>query len=221
MGETRRLEELRLEALETRIDSDLELGGGGELVAELDRLVAEHPLRERLRGELMLALYRAGRQSEALQGYHDARRSLVDELGIEPSPALRAVPLDVGQKAALERAPLPRSVEDHFGDVVKALLSGGLVPILGVGVNQPDDSLGNGLPGPAEVAEELARSFDCPPEHARDLAHVAEYIAMTRGVGPLYDSLHALFDRDCAPGLVHRALAELAGMLRASGSAPS
>ena len=149
----------------------------------------------------MLALYRAGRQSEALQGYHDARRSLVEELGIEPSPALRQLyRWMLQQKAGLERAPPPRPVEDHFGDVVKALLSGRLVPILGVGVNQPDDSLGNGLPGPAEVAEQLARSFDCPPEHARDLAHVAEYVAMTRGVGPLYDALHALFDRDCAPG---------------------
>lgn len=220
LGEIRRLEELRLEALEARIDADLELGGGAELVGELERLVAEHPLRERLRGELMLALYRAGRQSEALQGYHDARRSLVEELGIEPSPPLRQLyRWMLQQKAGLERAPPVRPVEDHFGDVVKALLSGQLVPILGVGANQPDVPAGDGLPGPAEVAEQLARSFDCPPEHARDLAHVAEYIAMTRGVGPLYDSLHALFDRDCAPGLVHRALAELAGVLRASGIA--
>jgi DNA-binding SARP family transcriptional activator len=173
LSEIRRLEELRLEALEARIDADLELGSGGELVGELERLVVEHPLRERLRGQHMLALYRAGRQSDALQTYHDARKSLVDELGIEP--------------------------------------------ILGVGVNHPNAAVGDGPPGPAEVAEQLAKSFDCPPEHARDLAHVAEYIAMTRGVGPLYDSLHALFDRDCAPGAVHRALAELAGVLRARG----
>ncbi len=220
LGEIRRLEDLRLEALEARIDADLELGGAGELVGELERLVAEHPLRERLRGQLMLALYRAGRQSDALQVYHDARKSLVEELGIEPSLALRQLYRSMlRQESALERAPPPQPVEDHFGDVVKALLSGRLVPILGVGVNQPDACAGNGLPGPAEVAEQLARSFDCPPEHARDLAHVAEYIAMTKGVGPLYDSLHALFARDCAPGTVHRALAELAGVLRAHGAA--
>jgi DNA-binding SARP family transcriptional activator len=218
-GEIRRLEELRLEALEERIDADLELGGGGELVGELEVLVGEYPLREGLRGQLMLALYRAGRQAEALQAYLDARRALVDELGIEPSPALQQLYRSMlRQEAALERSPPPRPVDDHFGEVVKALLGGRLIPILGAGVNHPDEAAGNGVPGPAEVARHLAKSFDCPPEHARDLAHVAEYVALTTGVGPLYDELHALFDRDVAPGPVHRALAELAGPLRARGA---
>jgi DNA-binding SARP family transcriptional activator len=83
-----RLEELRLVALERRIDADLALGRAAELVAELDALVREHPLRERLRAQLMLALYRSGRQAEALEVYRQTRRLLVDELGIEPSPAL-------------------------------------------------------------------------------------------------------------------------------------
>jgi DNA-binding SARP family transcriptional activator len=83
-----RLEEIRLAALELRIAGDLDSGRHDELVAELEALVAAHPLRERLRTQLMTALYRAGRQAEALDVYQDARRALVDELGIEPSPAL-------------------------------------------------------------------------------------------------------------------------------------
>jgi DNA-binding SARP family transcriptional activator len=83
-----RLEELRLVALERRVDADLALGRHAELVAELEAAVAEHPLRERFRSQLMLALYRCGRQAEALEAYQEARRVLVDELGIEPSRAL-------------------------------------------------------------------------------------------------------------------------------------
>ncbi len=85
------LEESRLTALEDRVDADLALNRHAELVAELEGLTAEHPLRERLRGQLMLALYRCGRQAEALKVYRDAQRLLVDELGIEPSPALQAL----------------------------------------------------------------------------------------------------------------------------------
>jgi DNA-binding SARP family transcriptional activator len=217
-GEIRRLEELRLEALEERIDADLELGGGSELVGELERLVAEHPLRERLRGQLMLSLYRAGRQAEALQAYLDARRMLVDELGIDPSPALQQLYRSViRQEQVLEPPSVQHPVEDHFGDVVEAFLAGRLVLIVGTGVNPPGEPAKDGLPGPAEVAAHLARCFECPPDHTRDLAHVAEYVALTKGVGPLYDELHALFDRESAPGSVHRTLAELAGLLRARG----
>ena len=86
--ETLRLDELRLVALELRLDADLALGRFGELVGEVQVLVREHPLRERLRAVLMQALYGSGRQVEALEVYRDTRRLLVDELGIEPSPAL-------------------------------------------------------------------------------------------------------------------------------------
>ena len=85
----RRLEELRLAAVEKRIDADLELGRQAELVGELETLVEEHPLRERLRAQLMLALYRCGRQADALAAYQNARRVLVEQLAIEPSPPLR------------------------------------------------------------------------------------------------------------------------------------
>jgi ABC-type transport system substrate-binding protein/DNA-binding SARP family transcriptional activator len=84
----RRLEEQRLEALEIRIDADLVGGRDGELVAELEALLAEHPLRERFAGQLMLALYRAGRQADALAVFQTIRRELVDELGLEPGAEL-------------------------------------------------------------------------------------------------------------------------------------
>ena len=84
-----RLEELRLSTLERRIDADLEAGRTSELVGELETLVAKQPLREHLRWLLILALYRAGRQAEALEVYRETRRVLTEELGLEPSPALK------------------------------------------------------------------------------------------------------------------------------------
>ena len=88
-AERARLDELTLVAIETRAEADLVLGRHGELVGELEALCREHPLRERLWELLMLALYRAGRQAEALRAYTEARDRLVDELGIDPGPALR------------------------------------------------------------------------------------------------------------------------------------
>ncbi len=88
-GEINRLEELHRTALEERVEAQLGLGRGAELVGELEVLVAEHPLRERPRGQLMLALYRSGRQAEALELYQQTRSLLVEELGVEPSPSLQ------------------------------------------------------------------------------------------------------------------------------------
>ncbi len=90
-SEIARLEELRLVAVEARLDADLECGRDAELVGELETLVREQPLRERARGQLMLALYRSGRQAEALDAYAAARAALVDELGIDPGPELQAL----------------------------------------------------------------------------------------------------------------------------------
>jgi DNA-binding SARP family transcriptional activator len=86
-----RLEELRLVALEERFEADLALGRHGELVPELQHVVGQQPLRERPRGQLMLALYRAGRQAEALEVFHETRAALVEHLGIDPSPALQVL----------------------------------------------------------------------------------------------------------------------------------
>ena len=83
------LEEQRLAALETRVAADLDAARHADLVGELRQLVADNPTRERLAGQLMLALYRCGRQAEALQAYQDARRRLVEDIGVEPGPELR------------------------------------------------------------------------------------------------------------------------------------
>jgi DNA-binding SARP family transcriptional activator len=87
--EIRRLEELRLRAAERAIDDDLAAGRHAEVIAELDALVAANPLRERLHTQRMLALYRAGRQSEALEAYRDARAELVEQIGVEPGAELQ------------------------------------------------------------------------------------------------------------------------------------
>jgi DNA-binding SARP family transcriptional activator len=88
-SEIARLEELRVSTLEDRVEADLARGGHAELIGELEALVQEHPGRERLRSQLMLALYRSGRQPEALDAYLAARTALVEELGIEPGRPLR------------------------------------------------------------------------------------------------------------------------------------
>jgi YVTN family beta-propeller protein len=111
-----RLEELRLSAIEDRIEADLALGRHADVVGDLEALVAVHPLRERLQGQLMIALYRGGRQAEALEAYQAARRELVEELGLEPGSALQRVErailtqdasLDLPGRAATAQAPAP------------------------------------------------------------------------------------------------------------------
>jgi DNA-binding SARP family transcriptional activator len=106
--EIHRLEELQVAAIEDRIDAELALGLHGQLVPELEGLVARHPVRERLRGQLMLALYRCGRQAEALAAYRDARRTLLGELGIEPGRGLQSLERAIlAQEATLDVAPAP------------------------------------------------------------------------------------------------------------------
>jgi DNA-binding SARP family transcriptional activator/class 3 adenylate cyclase len=109
-GEIARLEELRLSCVEERIEDDLAEGRHVDLVPELEALVIAHPLRERLRELLLLALYRSGRQADALAAYQDARAALVDELGIEPRKRLRELQQAIlRQDPALDAAPLPES----------------------------------------------------------------------------------------------------------------
>jgi predicted ATPase/DNA-binding SARP family transcriptional activator len=129
-SEAQRLEELRLAALEERIEADLQLGRLAETLSELESLVVEHPLRERLYGQLMVALYRAGRQAEALQVFGEARRVLVDELGIEPSLALRRLERRIlNQDAELAApdvfAPVPRPAGASPSGIVTFLFARG------------------------------------------------------------------------------------------------
>ena len=107
----RRLEELRIAAVEDHLDARLALGRHSEVVAELEALVSEHPLRERLRGQLMLALYRSGRQAEALEAFTAARRLLVDELGIEPGEPLRVLHQQILEHDPSLAAPEPEPTD--------------------------------------------------------------------------------------------------------------
>ena len=207
-NDIRRLEELHLGVLEERIAVELELDRHAELISELETLVAEHPDRERLRGQLMLALYRSGRQAEALQAYQSARRTLVDELGIEPGPDLQRLNASIlRQESSLERV---RSAEpeDSLGDVVRALAAGRVVPVLGPRAEAS---------GAPNLVEHLVKAFDYA-ESAGDLTRVSQYIATISGEGPLYDALHDLYGVELAPGRVHRFLASLPPLLRDRGA---
>lgn len=116
-AETARLEELRLAAVQDRVEADLALGGGPALVPELRALLAAHPLSERLHGQLMRALHLAGRPAEALTAYERARRILADELGADPSPELSALHLDLlrGQDPEPRARGLPAQLTRFVG----------------------------------------------------------------------------------------------------------
>jgi len=133
--EIRRLEELRLSALEDRIEADLALGRHEEVVAELESLAREHPLRERLQGLRLVALYRCGRQAEALEAYRTTRRRLVDELGVEPGPELKELERRIlEQDPSLEgpRRERPAAAARKLGRRGIAIAFAGLLAVGGV-----------------------------------------------------------------------------------------
>jgi DNA-binding SARP family transcriptional activator len=197
------LEELRLATLEERVDADLQVGRHGELVGELEVLVEEHPVRERLRGQYMLALYRSGRQAEALEAYQGGRRLLVDELGIEPTRELQQLHgAMLRQDAGLEVPGAAPPSADHFEQVLGALFEGRLVAVLGTDV--------------ADLATRLAQRFDYSDDGS-SLPRVAQFVAVMKGSGPLYDELHALLDAEASPTPVHRLFASLPPLLRERG----
>ena len=195
-----RLEELRLAALEDRIDADLACGQHAELVGELEALVAAQPLRERLRRQLVLALYRAGRQADALEAYRAARARLMDELGLEPTPELRQLeqailthdvalraPAAPAARASRLAAPPTRTIgRDDDRNAVSALLQTDgirLVTLTGLG----------GV-GKTRLALEVARALDSElPDGAWFVSlaatakheHVASTIAQAIQVTPL------------------------------------
>jgi DNA-binding SARP family transcriptional activator len=162
-----RLEELRLAALEQRFDAELALGRHVSVLAELEALVWDHPLREGLRGQLMLALYRAGRQAEALDVYRRTRETLVEEFGIEPSPSLHELERRIlTQDPSLE---LQRSAPSSVGQVERTLL---VVP-----------SAADRLEPLLSVAEPLARLPDRALLIARLLADQSDVASAAAAIG--------------------------------------
>lgn len=205
--EIHRLEDLHLGVLEDRIAADLETRVDAELVAELEALVSRHPLRERLRAQLMLALYRSGRQADALSAYHAARRTLVEELGIEPGPELQTLYGSIlRQERSLVRV-APPELDDHYDEVMRAFLAGRLVPVLGPGAG--------GLAG-GQLAHVLAERFELSGED-RGLAYISQAVAARNGMGPLHDEIHLALDRDVEPAPLHAWLAGLPPLLRRRG----
>jgi DNA-binding SARP family transcriptional activator/class 3 adenylate cyclase len=219
-AEIARLEELRLVCLEERVDRELAAGRHAEAVGDLDALIREHPLRERLRAQLLLALYRCGRQADALAAYQDARRALVDELGIEPGRALRELHQAIlSQDPALElpgeerpaRAPPPPVPPEPAADDVRKTVTAVSVrlAIAGTGGDQLD---------PEALRAILDRAF---AKIERALEHHGgtvtalggEEITATFGLPVVHedDALRALR----AAGEVRDALSALAGELSA------
>ena len=175
------------------------------MIGELEGLVREYPLRETFRTQLMLALYRAGRQAEALEVYQDARARFIDELGIEPGPELKRLQSEIlRHEAGLVSAGGPAPVDEE-GEIVRALLAGRIVPVIG-------------LDGAGDLAAHLASAIQVPDDRPVDLARVSQYVATMQGSGPLYDELHMRFEAAVEPGPLHRFLARLPALLRERGA---
>ncbi len=227
IAEIRRLEELRHRAAELAIEADLAAGGHEAVVGEIDALLAENPLRERLHAQRMLALYRCGRQAEALEAYRQARQTLVEQIGVEPAPELQRLhdailrqdpALDVEPEAAelpreLDAAAAPplvgrpselrrlRALWRRAGAGAGALVT--LVGAYGMGKTRMAAELA--AEAHREEATILYAAGTGPPEAA--LAAIARARASRRA------ALLVLDDADRAPAEVRRGLRELAGVL--------
>jgi DNA-binding SARP family transcriptional activator len=198
-GEIERLAELRLALIEERNEAEFALGRHAELVGDLDALVREHPLRERLRGQLMLALYRSGRQADALAVYRSGREVLVETLGLEPSQLLQQLHASILRQEAPPPDEGTTPGREHFEEIAASLLAGRVTVVVG---------------GEAEpLASELARRFGLAGERP-ELARISQAIATLNGTGSLYDTLHALVEADGTPAPLHRFLAALPALLR-------
>lgn len=202
-----RLEELRSSIREDRIDAELAVGRDALVLAELEGLVSEQPLRERCRAQLMRGLYGMGRQAEALHVYQEGRRTLVAELGIEPGPALQELHRQILRQERSLAPAVSREVDDDSVErAARALAAGQLVPVLGAPMT--------------ELTRRLGELGDVPESHGRELTRVAQYVALTRGPGPLHDDLRDLLAATEEPTEIHRLFARLAALLRERGAPP-
>jgi len=169
-AESARLEELRLAATEDRIEADLATGRHAELVAELEALVAQHPLRERLRAQLMVALYRSGRQAEALRVYHETREVLVEELGLEPGRALQRLERAVlMHDPALELGPgeevvAPRREEAPAGAEIRKTVSVVAADVLSLGGPHDPETLRRPMARAVETVTEVLQRHGASTE---------------------------------------------------------
>jgi predicted ATPase/DNA-binding SARP family transcriptional activator len=195
-GEVARLTELRLAAVEDRIEADLALGRHAAVVGELEALVAEHPLRERLRGQLMRALYRSGRQAEALEAYRRTRTLLGEELGLDPSPELQRLEAAVlAQDAGLDppaealtrprtnlRVPLTSFVgrDEEVARVTAVLEEARLVTLTGPGGSGKTRLAVEVAAGLADRVPDGVWLVELAPPRAE--AEVADAVAATLGV---------------------------------------
>jgi DNA-binding SARP family transcriptional activator/basic membrane lipoprotein Med (substrate-binding protein (PBP1-ABC) superfamily) len=158
-AERERLEELRLSAIELRVDAELESGRHQELVAGLRRLVDEHPYRERLVAQLMVALYRSGRQADALATYERTRRLLVDDLGIQPGRQLQRLSGEiVRQDAKLSAPAAPRRTSRRRGVALALALAAAGAAALSAALVWGTDGRGGAAAGGTRVALILPRA---------------------------------------------------------------
>jgi DNA-binding SARP family transcriptional activator len=206
-SETGRLDELRLLALEARIDADLALGRHAETIAELEALAIEHPLREHFRAQLMLALYRSGRQPDALSVYRDLRSRLADELGIEPRQTLRDLEVAILRQDRALEAPVgaPAPLGRRRTVLVASFDESAFEPLLSIGA-----SLARHQDGDLVVVRlvsdpaELASAAGLAKVRRASLAEngvAAKAVAFT-STAPAVDIVRAATDSDVALVLV-------------------